>query len=105
MRRRARTEVRAQIAVDYADLRSRVNTSHHDPLIVSAQSTRVNFSERSGTQSDFPRVPHLRALSEQRLELAYLAMLEDVGERTDAISDRLIASHWPFVGTDFRRLL
>jgi hypothetical protein len=50
-------------------------------------------------------LPQTIPVSEQRVELAYLAMLEDVGERTEAIGDRLIASHWPFVGTDYRRLL
>jgi hypothetical protein len=31
-------------------------------------------------------------------------MLEGVGERARAIGSRPIASHWPFIGSDYRRL-
>lgn len=36
---------------------------------------------------------------------AYLRMLDGVSQRSDQIGSRTIASHWPFVGTDYRRLL
>jgi hypothetical protein len=32
-------------------------------------------------------------------------MLEGVGERSSLIGPRSIASHWPFIGSDYRRLL
>ncbi len=42
---------------------------------------------------------------ERAADAAYLSMLEQVSEFTDRIGARVIASHWPFVGTDYRRLL
>lgn len=36
---------------------------------------------------------------------AYLQILEGVGKRATTIGPRPIASHWPFVGSDYRRLL
>jgi hypothetical protein len=32
-------------------------------------------------------------------------MLEGVGERAGLIGSRPVASHWPFIGSDYRRLL
>lgn len=40
-----------------------------------------------------------------RAEAAYLRMLEGVAQRAGRMEGRVIASHWPFVGTDYRRLL
>lgn len=36
---------------------------------------------------------------------AYMRMLKGVADRADAIEPRVIASHWPFVGSDYRQLL
>jgi len=44
-------------------------------------------------------------MSESAAVIAYKRMLEGVAERADRIGPRVIASHWPFVGTDYRRLL
>lgn len=44
-------------------------------------------------------------MSESAAVDAYKRMLEGVAERADRIGPRVIASHWPFVGTDYRRLL
>lgn len=44
-------------------------------------------------------------MSEQGAVAAYMQMLDGVAERSERIGDRIIASHWPFVGTDYRRLL
>jgi hypothetical protein len=40
-----------------------------------------------------------------RAEAAYLRMLDGVAARAGRMEGRVIASHWPFVGTDYRRLL
>jgi hypothetical protein len=42
---------------------------------------------------------------ERAADAAYLSMLAQVAELADRIGPRVIASHWPFVGTDYRRLL
>ena len=44
-------------------------------------------------------------MGETGAERAFLDVLAEVGRRTDAIGDRVVASHWPFVGSDYRRLL
>lgn len=44
-------------------------------------------------------------MSEEKAASAYLRMLEEVAVREGDIGPRLIASHWPFVGSDYRRLL
>jgi hypothetical protein len=44
-------------------------------------------------------------MSERGAGHAYMRMLEGVADRADAIGPRVIASHWPFVGSDYRRLL
>ena len=44
-------------------------------------------------------------MSEAGAVAAYLQMLRGVGDRATAIGPRPIASHWPFVGSDYRRLL
>ena len=43
--------------------------------------------------------------AKRRAEGAYLRMLDGVAERAGRMEGRVIASHWPFVGTDYRRLL
>jgi hypothetical protein len=44
-------------------------------------------------------------MTEIAAEARYLQMLEGVAERADRIGDRLIASHWPFVGSAYDGLL
>lgn len=49
--------------------------------------------------------PHRLPLDGRSAE-AYKRLLEGVGERADTIGPyRLIASHWPFVGSNFRGLM
>ena len=48
----------------------------------------------------------LRPLLDGRAAAAYRRLLEGVGARADAIGpDRVIASHWPFVGSNYRGLM
>lgn len=44
-------------------------------------------------------------MSERGAVDAYMKMLKGVADRADEIGPRVIASHWPFVGSDYRRLL
>jgi hypothetical protein len=44
-------------------------------------------------------------MSELGADVLYLQMLEGVADRADRIGNRVIASHWPFVGSDYRGLL
>lgn len=44
-------------------------------------------------------------MSESSVVQFYSQMLRDVGLRADEIGIRDIASHWPFVGSDFRGTL
>jgi hypothetical protein len=44
-------------------------------------------------------------MSEPGATAAYLHMLGGVADRADRIGNRVIASHWPFVGSDYRRLV
>ena len=44
-------------------------------------------------------------MSESGAVDAYMRMLRGVADRASAIGPRVIASHWPFVGSDYRRLL
>lgn len=43
--------------------------------------------------------------AQSRAEAAYLRMLDGVAQRAARMEGRVIASHWPFVGSDYRRLL
>lgn len=44
-------------------------------------------------------------MSETGAVAAYLGILSGVADRADRIGDRVIASHWPFVGSDYRGTL
>lgn len=44
-------------------------------------------------------------MSQEGAVREYMRMLDGVAERSERIGDRVIASHWPFVGTDYRGLL
>jgi hypothetical protein len=44
-------------------------------------------------------------VSEASASEIYLRMLEGVANRSDRMHGRVIASHWPFVGSDHRRIL
>lgn len=52
-----------------------------------------------------PDKRHHGPMSEQGAVEQYLQMLEEVGRRANVIGPRVIASHWPFIGSDYRRLL
>jgi len=55
-----------------------------------------------------PRAPSVRQydiVSERGAIDTYVEMLKGVADRADEIGPRVIASHWPFVGSDYRRLL
>jgi hypothetical protein len=43
-----------------------------------------------------------RRMSDSGFVATYARMLQDVGQRAGEMDGRLIASHWPFVGSDFR---
>jgi hypothetical protein len=47
----------------------------------------------------------LRGEAEHAAIGAYRGILEGVALRADKLGERVVASHWPFVGTDYRRIL
>ena len=94
-----------------ASFQGTLRRSHARPSVHRLHPVGPNVTAVAGSvagSGSAPRAPSVRQydiVSERGAIDTYLEMLKGVADRADEIGPRVIASHWPFVGSDYRRLL